>query len=640
MGLNINRTNEDRLSPRRLKYRPEVDGLRAIAVIPVVLYHAGFSWFGGGYIGVDVFFVISGYLITSIILAEKTAGTFTITGFYERRARRILPALFFILLICLPFSWYWMTPHHMKGFAQSIVAVSVFLPNIYFFLKSSYFDIDADEKPLLHTWSLGVEEQYYFIFPLFILLFWRWGLKRISYLLMGISVVSLGFSEWASHYYPVANFFLAPLRAWELALGSLLGISEAKGTRPRFFSPAVHNLAAIIGALLVLIPVFLYKETTPFPGLYAVAPTLGACLIIFCADDQTIVGRILSWKPVTGIGLISYSLYLWHQPVFAFERLYSVGEPVWYLMSGLAVLSVVLAYLSWRYIEKPFRNRNRFSRQQIFGLAAFGSTVFIAIGLVGHFKEGFPERLNQGQQEIMAFADNSDNHNNSIKDHCFLSPEQDNSSFNDCNEILNTTGNTVFLWGDSHAAHLYPGLLKNHSSVRQLTTLTAGACPPLLNFGSASCQSINNFVLSRILREQPDRVILAAVWGNYHWELLKNTIVQLKNAGIKDIQLVGPVPRWIPSLPVVLIRYGVNFSEIPERISLGMDPTVKQLDDSMRGFAGEYGLKYISPNSILCNDAGCLVKVGLTVDSMMQWDVSHLTKLGSEFLVTRFQEQG
>ena len=620
------------------RYRAEVDGLRAIAVIPVVLFHAGFEWFSGGYIGVDVFFVISGYLITSIILSEHKAGKFSIVSFYERRARRILPPLFLVMLASLPFAWFWMTPHHLKAFSQSMVAASLFAPNIYFFLKSGYFDLDSDEKPLLHTWSLGVEEQYYIGFPLLVLLCWRWGPKALTLLVAVTALVSFGLSEWASRAYPVGNFYLAPTRAWELALGSFLAIVSASGLPEQRLGLMLRNFLSVTGLLLILAPAVLYEQSTRFPGLYAVPPTLGAALIIAFANRDTLVGTFLSWREMVGIGLISYSLYLWHQPLFAFARIHSVDKPSLLVFSALGVLSVAMGYLTWQFVEKPVRDKRKFSRKQIFLASVAGSLLFIGLGFAGHRMEGFPDRLTPEQQEIMSFGDDPENHTRGFPSGpCFLGPEQDSASFGECTELPPTPVESVFLWGDSHAAHLYSGLKKQLAADHKVTYLTASACPPFLNSDSrAGCRDINDFVFARITKELPDRVILAAVWGNYKWEKLEKTMQGLKKRGIKRIDIVGPVPRWHPSLPVVLTRFGVGFSEVPRHTTLGLDPAVKQLDSQMKKFAEAHGANFISPYTILCDMNGCLTRVGDRVESMMHWDVSHLTQAGSEYLVSRF----
>ena len=622
-----------------VKYQPEVDGLRAVAVIPVVLFHAGFSWFSGGYVGVDVFFVISGYLITSIILGEQAHGRFSILGFYERRARRILPALFLVAIACLPFAWLWMTPHHLKSFAQSLVATVFFLPNVYFVLKSGYFDADADEKPLLHMWSLGVEEQYYIFFPLLVI----WSLKRSSRVLVAvvaaIAIVSLALSEWASWTHQLGNFYLAPTRAWELAIGSLVAMASAYGTTRLPVRLGPRNLLALVGVLGIAVPVFVYQQSTRFPGLFALAPTLGTALIIAFARTDTYVGRLLSLRWVVVLGLISYSLYLWHQPLFAFARLRSTGIPSPWLFGALSVASIALAYGTWRMVEIPFRDRGKFTRKNIFTLALSGTVTFAGLGLVGHFAEGLPGRLSPGQQQILTFGDRPENRTEGVpKADCFLTPGQGASSLGRCVENEAAAGQSVFLWGDSHAAHLYSGLSRHLKGASKFTYLTVSACPPLVVDASglrASCLDANRAILARIQRERPDRVIVAAVWGNYSWRTLASTLQLLKEAGIQNIDIVGPVPRWVPSLPVVMARFGTAFSALPERSNLGLDPVTRRLDYEMKRFSQQNGIGYVSPYSILCNEGGCLMRAGQEVESMVQWDVSHLTVRGSEFLVSQ-----
>ncbi len=375
-----------------MEYRREIDGLRALAVIPVILFHAGFQSFSGGFVGVDVFFVISGYLITSIILAEKQAGTFTIVNFYERRARRILPALFVVLFACLPFAWFWLLPEHMKHFSRSLVAVTAYASNILFFLESGYFETAAELKPLLHTWSLAVEEQYYVLFPIFLTLAWGMGKRWILAILALVAFCSLAFAEWGSHTNAAFTFFLLPTRGWELLIGAFIAFYFTKQDRV-FFSQPVSETVSLLGLILVTYAIFAFDKQTPFPGLYALVPTLGVALIILFATQQTYVGKLLGNKVLVGLGLISYSAYLWHQPLFVFARHRSIEEPSKLLLLGLAVVALVLAYITWKFVETPFRNRKTYTRKQIFLYGFVGSVLFATLGLIGHFTKGFPGRF-------------------------------------------------------------------------------------------------------------------------------------------------------------------------------------------------------------------------------------------------------
>ena len=375
-----------------MKYRAEIDGLRALAVIPVILFHAGFKTFSGGFVGVDVFFVISGYLITTIILAEKQAGTFSIINFYERRARRIMPALFLVMFACLLFAWFWLSPQDMKSFSQSLVAVSAFASNILFWRTSGYFDTATELKPLIHTWSLAVEEQYYVLFPLFLLLTWKLGKRWIVALLALIGLISLSTAQWGSQIYPSFTFYQLPTRGWEILVGAFVAFYYANYNNLKH-KQITRQLGSLLGFLLITYAIFAFDEQTPFPSLYTLAPTLGSALIILFATHKTLVGKILGTKLFLGTGLISYSTYLWHQPLFVFARYTSLNEPSLLLMAALCVVSIALAYLSWKYVERPFRNKHRFSRKQVFFYSALCSTLFIAFGLIGYFSDGFPDRV-------------------------------------------------------------------------------------------------------------------------------------------------------------------------------------------------------------------------------------------------------
>jgi peptidoglycan/LPS O-acetylase OafA/YrhL len=359
-----------------LKYRAEIDGLRALAVVPVILFHARFELFSGGFVGVDVFFVISGYLITTILIEDIENKRFSIVNFYERRARRIFPALFFVMLCCMPFAWMWMLPSQLKEFSHSLVAVSLFVSNFLFSRESGYFATAAEEKPLLHTWSLAVEEQYYILFPLFLFLAWRFGKNRVFWLIVVLTSISFALSEWGWRHRPIENFYLAPTRAWELFAGSIAAfIVQKRGV-------GSNNTLALVGLGSIVFAIFFYDESTPFPGVYALAPVLGVVLLVLYADKETFVAKFLSTKLFVGVGLISYSAYLWHQPLLAFARIQHVGELPIPLSLFLCSLAIFLAYFSWRFIEKPFRNKNYASRKRIFVWSSLGVSCMLLLGFL------------------------------------------------------------------------------------------------------------------------------------------------------------------------------------------------------------------------------------------------------------------
>lgn len=374
-----------RASAKALKYRPEIDGLRAIAVASVILFHAGFSGFGGGYVGVDIFFVISGYLITTIIAGELEAGRFSIAAFYERRARRILPALVFVVLATWPFAWALMLPAERAAYSETIATVALFVSNILFGQQFDYFAPSEAEQPLLHTWSLSVEEQFYVLFPLMLLLAWRMGQRGPLFAVMALATVSLALAEYGWRTDPDTNFFFTGSRAWELMIGALCAFAE------RHWGTRASGLLAAAGMAMMGLAILLYTSATPMPSVYTALPVLGAALVILFARESGPVARLLSLRPVVALGLVSYSAYLWHQPLFALARVRSIGAPPEWLMAALVVLTLALAWASWRYVETPFRRRSVPAlprRSQVFSWSALSLVGLLALGVGGLATDG------------------------------------------------------------------------------------------------------------------------------------------------------------------------------------------------------------------------------------------------------------
>lgn len=357
-----------------MKYRTEIDGLRALAVIPVILFHAGLTPFSGGFVGVDVFFVISGYLITTILIEDINNQRYSIFRFYERRARRILPVLFFVLISTLPIAWLTMDVAALAKYGTASLATLLFASNFYFWRSEGYFEESAELNPLLHTWSLAVEEQFYLFFPLFLVFIWRFGKQKAFWFIVGLSLCSLVLAEWGWRVKPQANFYLAPTRAWELFVGSLVAFMMYKR------APVSCNLRAILGLLFIVMAIFLYDKSTPFPSVYTLLPVVGTALILGYSRT-TFVGKVLSLRPIVFVGLISYSAYLWHQPIFSFFRYLSKSLELSanQILAGLA-LCFALSYLSWRFIETPFRGSKYLSRGPFILISLF---IALFLGIMG-----------------------------------------------------------------------------------------------------------------------------------------------------------------------------------------------------------------------------------------------------------------
>ncbi|MFO7770421.1 MAG: acyltransferase family protein [Roseovarius gahaiensis] len=503
-----------------MKYRREIDGLRAVAVVPVVLFHAGLSLFSGGYVGVDVFFVISGYLITTIIIAERDEGRFSILRFYERRARRILPALFLVMGLCVPLAWTWMPPEAFNDFLRSTAFAALFISNVHFWENVGYFAIDAELRPLLHTWSLAVEEQYYVFFPLLLALL---GVFRRAKHIIVIGLLaggSLALSEWGWRNYPDENFFFTFSRIWELFAGSVCAFIVFKRPVP------ANGPAAALGLGMILYSVFIYDGSVPFPSAYALLPVVGTALILLFAQQGTMVARLLSMKLPVAIGLVSYSAYLWHQPLFAFARLRSLHEPALWIMLLLAVLSFGLAMLSWRYVEQPFRAGPRKllpGRPALFGASLAGIAAFVAFGL-GGMQLGWADarlsgRMTPFYQQIMDSTAGS-----ALSGECLSPTDGDETATKFCTVFNGDPGGeTLAVFGDSHAQAILPAFeqYSNDTGARVIKAITAG-CPPLIgayvlngNFPLGTCHNLGQAQARYVAENDISTVVLVSRWSLY-----------------------------------------------------------------------------------------------------------------------------
>jgi peptidoglycan/LPS O-acetylase OafA/YrhL len=493
-----------------MKYREEIDGLRAVALIPVIFFHAGFRVFSGGYVGVDIFFVISGYLITSLLIERLESGTFSLLEFYERRARRILPALYITIVCCALIAWMLLFPLEMKVFGESALSVGLFISNVYFWFQSGYFENAAHFTPLLHTWSLAVEEQYYFLFPILFCGAFRLCRRKAFgavVVVAGFSFVSFVVSAW---YEPNFSFFSTPTRAWELMVGSICAFVPIAPITRR------ANCLSILGLVLIVVRVFTQGTITPALSVFSLAPVVGTAAIILYGREGTFAARILSLRVLVGIGLISYSAYLWHQPLLVFTRIVSITPPSGPILLASSAASLLLGYASWRFIERPFRERGAsfyVRRASMIGFASTSSIVVIILGLWAHLSGGFPERISP---DVLAIASAANDFDHS-RQGCVSFVQNDLAV---CHLGVAGKAPDFALIGDSFARALASGI--NSAALdRGQSGIVVGVpgCPPIVAIGGIwapareRCSEFQKNLIQGVARLGVTTAILYANWS-------------------------------------------------------------------------------------------------------------------------------
>lgn len=620
-----------------MKYRREIDGLRALAVLSVIFYHAGLPFFKGGFVGVDVFFVISGYLITSIIVNEMKRGVFSLGDFYGRRARRILPALFFMMLCTFPLSWIWMLPKEFKEYSASLVFVPLFISNVLFYLQSGYFDVAAELRPLLHTWSLAVEEQYYLIFPLFLLLTWRLGKKWVLCFIVLAILLSLVLAQWAANVHPTANFYLLPTRLFEILIGSLLGWHIQHKVDDKF----IGQLGSFIGLLLILVSIFIFDKNTPYPSLYTLAPIVGTCLILIFSSEKNPIGVLLGCNILVGIGLISYSSYLWHQPIFSFYRIRGLDLSQNGIAYILIVVALVIGWLSWKYVETPARTKKNITTKKLCLMSLGFSLVFIIAGYVGYASNGLLARYSPNQKQILSYL-NYDLFSQGFRpSRCFMEPADTYRSFSD--ECYGKHSSDAYLiWGDSHAAALSQGMRLIHEDTIQLT---ASACPPLIDVDfneRANCRSINEFIKSKIIDLRPRKIFLSANWRAYvHEDIFQGlirTINFIKVISPKtEIIIVGNVPWWTPELPILMLKNGYAINK-PMFLKLDSYESIEKLDILLQKLSDANGVRFFSALNSMCINNECAAVITYRGEFWLTaFDNAHLTEAGAYYIFNEIE---
>ena len=520
----------------KLTYRPEIDGLRAIAVVAVILYHAqitimGNQPFKGGFIGVDIFFVISGYLITSIILKELiTTGSFSFKYFYERRVRRILPVLLLIMLVSLPFAWVYLLPGSFVNFSKSILYSLGFSSNFFFWNSGQeYGAVSGLLKPFLHTWSLSVEEQFYILFPVVLLIIYKFLKKYLIHIVILGLVISLGLADWGSRNYPSFNFYILASRGWELLAGSILAYFEITFGH-RCENKKLNLILPTVGLLLICHSIVYFNDRMFHPSFYTLSPIIGVCLIIWFSNKDELITKILSSKLFVGIGLISYSLYLWHYPIFAFDRLSEFSQESLLKKLMIGFLLFILSIFSYYFVEQPAR-KNKYKFKIIFiiifvivsFLIFFNSKVI----LDDEFKNELPKIISQSTPKYWKKLKNSSGQK------CFQKKE--GCKFNTLSD------KKVFIIGDSHMATLTFNLKKRITNKNyQFISYNYGGCFyfPDFNLIRVKTQKISEFCnkefflnLNEILSQENNSIIII---GGRLPVYLSNSFFNNQEGGIED----------------------------------------------------------------------------------------------------------
>lgn len=650
-------------------YRKDIDGLRMIAVLPVVLEHAHIPGFSGGFIGVDIFFVISGFLITGILVRELEEKRFSILNFYERRARRILPALFVMMAVTLIAGWLLHSPQRFEALGKSVVATLAFASNIWFWLGAGdYFGPNVEFEPLLHTWSLAVEEQFYVFFPLFLWAVSSLARRKWILCLWVIALMSFCLSIWMTDTAPTANFYLVPTRAWELGAGALLAMGAFPQPRKRLWLEIAGGLGLImIGASIVFL-----TAATPFPGLAALPAVLGTTLFIYAGMTRPVAaGRLLSWQPFVWIGLISYSLYLWHWPVLVVARDLSGTVNLPLPLAGFCIgISVVLAWLSWRYVERPFRKSSgpgTFSGRQIFQLSGAGMAILGLCGALIVLRGGIVGQYPQDRLADYQIA----TQRSQIERQCMKRTVE-----TPCQIGATGTEPSVIFWGDSHAGAALPGLEDWLKTTDQSALVyTKFACAPIWGVYRADqapghkCDHHNAAVLKQI-ESAPASVTTVILFGR--WALMTEGTrakheaggpallaqrgesgsdigenAQLVAAGLayvasditdsgKELVILEATPEIGNNVPGMLLRHGEH---VPQHLIPSMTEVTTRharADRILDQLSIDYGVQILSPRDILCSEA-CLVQID---GKSLYRDDDHLSTFGAKWLIPQVLDRG
>jgi peptidoglycan/LPS O-acetylase OafA/YrhL len=623
-------------------YREDIDWLRAIAVLAVVAFHFEAPAVFGGFVGVDIFFVISGYLITGIIQSELRGGSFSFARFYERRVRRLLPALYAMVALTAIPSFYYLLTSERQEFFHSVAAVVTFTSNFFFLAQTGYFDHAAVEKPLLHTWSLAVEEQVYLALPVLIWLLLRGagGRWRLPIALGALSVASFVLCVWLMRTdRSAAAFFMSPPRAWEFLIGGIVALDGFPVLRHAALRRAARGLALV----LLAIPIFSLRQGPGFPGFNALLPCIGAALFIWSGVGMPTLprSRFSPLEIVRFFGRISYSLYLWHWPLFTFARFSKSSLTLGpFDKVALFALTVAVSYLSWRFVEQPFRRGPLVpTRRAAFGIAGLSTAVLLAASFAGIASRTPATEADRSAERLDAY-------NNYAYQplyrygSCFV---QSFAAFDDKCLAMAAGKTNVLLWGDSLAAHYFHGFDKTVDPQKvHILQATQAACMPTLaaaSQGVATCRQFASRMEAFFADNKPGLVIMSADWGEYARGSrldgmiadLSQTVARLTSSGIRVVVL-GPSVQFRSRLPSMLMRAELRHAEL--RADDFVLPEIFALDARMReALPPRDRFTYVSVLNAICPARQCPLTVG--EDIPLAWDHAHLTAEGSEYVVAR-----
>jgi len=610
--------------------------------MPVVAFHAGISAFSGGFIGVDVFFVISGYLISSVILADIRNNTFSLQKFYVRRVKRIFPALFAMLAATSVLACLFLMPAELTGYSKSLLSATLSFSNLYFWSSSGYFDPASDQQPLLHTWSLSVEEQFYLFFPLFLMATQKRSPKSVNLIIILLALISFIVSCRYVESNPTSAFYLPQSRAWELLLGTILALNII----PQVENKVLNDTFSMSGLLLIIYSIFSYSKLTPFPGVYALVPCIGTALIIYTGkNNSTFVSKLLSVKPMVFIGMISYSIYIWHWPLILFQKNFSMifsGVPSAYGKAILVLLSIVLAAISWRYIEQPFRRPALQGRQsRTFVQAGTAVVLMMTFSVCAILSEGFPQRFSPKVVQMASYL-NYDFSGDYRQGSCFIT--DDSVGFKGfqpsaCLQLLHDKSNYLII-GDSFAADLWFGLSNRNPEINFLQATGSGCKPTLKQAGSTDviqrrCAQLMSFMFHDFIEKTAlDAILISGSWRVEDLRDISETLEWLKvnKPGAKLI-LFGAKVQYDAPLPRILATSLEKGDDtLPGRHIV---KSVRELDATISQIAGSKNIQYISFFNLLCADNQCINRDGEGYP--LSYDIGHLTRWGSLFVADRIK---